>query len=109
MRAEPSTRLAQSGEIGWRRKNRQRDDVVLVADVPYPVAFRPVLAVRCGRLFGLDQQVAGRDRDQGVCKAASDRLPRPVRDQLWMGFVADVEDHQAAIDPADIDAIWSFG
>ena len=78
---------------------------LLVAHVPDPVALRPVLAVGRRRLLGLDQQVARRDRQQRMGEAVAERLPRPVRHQLRMRLVGDVEDDQAAVDPADIDAV----
>src|SRR5579859_1263139 len=44
-------------------------------------------------------------RQQRVGETVVERLPRHVRDQLRVRLVGDVEDHQATIDPADIDAV----
>ena len=45
------------------------------------------------------------DRQDGVGEAVAERLPRPPDHRLGVRLVADVEDHPAAVDPADIGAI----
>ena len=90
---------------GARREDGQRIRVPLVADVPHPVALRPVLAVRPVASSVWIGRSARRDRQHSMREAVAKRLPGAVRDRLRMRLVRDVEDHPAAVDPADIGAV----
>src|ERR1700733_7473221 len=79
--------------------------MTLVADVPNPVAFRPVLASVLRRLLGLDRKPTTDDRQHRMGEAVAKRLPGAVRDQYGMRLVGDIQDPPATVDPADIGAI----